>query len=47
MTVKQHFPICPSGQIAELGKVPFNVQYRGETRQAILVRFKGGGLCIP
>jgi len=41
MTVKQHFPICPAAQIAELGKFSFNVQYRGEVRQAILVRFKG------
>ena len=43
MSAKQHIPkpICPALQIPELGKFLFAVQYRGERRDAILVRFKG------
>jgi nitrite reductase/ring-hydroxylating ferredoxin subunit len=33
--------ICPSSQVVELGKYPFNVRYRGENRDALLIRFKG------
>jgi nitrite reductase/ring-hydroxylating ferredoxin subunit len=33
--------ICPSSCIAELGKYKFKIRYRGESREAILIRFKG------
>ena len=43
MALKQHAPepICPSLDVPELGKFSFAVQYRGVSRDAILVRFKG------
>jgi len=41
MPVKQRFTLCPALQLRELGKFSFSVQYRGEQRNAILVRFKG------
>jgi nitrite reductase/ring-hydroxylating ferredoxin subunit len=43
MTIKQHVPapVCPGLQVPELGKFSFAIQYRGERRSAILVRFKG------
>jgi nitrite reductase/ring-hydroxylating ferredoxin subunit len=43
MSAKQHIPIsiCPSSQINELGKFPFMIRYRGEKRNAVLIRFKG------
>ena len=34
-------PICLASQVPELGKFPFRVNYRGENRAAILIRFKG------
>lgn len=34
-------PICASGDVPELGKYSFNVDYRGENQGAILIRFKG------
>ena len=36
-----HQPICSSLQVPELGKFAFALSYRGESRDAILVRFKG------
>ena len=33
--------ICTSAQVPELGKYPLTLLYRGEIRQAILIRFKG------
>jgi len=33
--------ICQAMQIPELGKYSFVLRYRGENRQAILIRFKG------
>ncbi|MGD0958961.1 MAG: Rieske 2Fe-2S domain-containing protein [Methylomonas sp.] len=43
MPIKNHTPItvCPSSQIKELGKLALSVRYRGEKRDAILIRFKG------
>ena len=43
MALKQHAPepICPSLDVPELGKFSFAVKYRGASRDAILVRFKG------
>lgn len=34
-------PICPSDCLIELGSHRFRVRYRGEPREAILVRFGG------
>jgi len=34
-------PICAGLHVPELGKFAFNVSYRGQSRQAILVRFRG------
>ena len=34
-------PICTSLQVPELGKFSFAIQFRGERRDAFLVRFKG------
>ena len=34
-------PICPSAALAELGRHRLRVRYRGEPREAILVRFRG------
>lgn len=33
--------ICPSNQVPELGKFNFSLNYRGETRDALLIRFNG------
>lgn len=33
--------ICQAMQIPELGKYSFTLRYRGESRDAILIRFKG------
>ena len=43
MPVKQNVskPICPAEQVPELGKFAFSIRYRGERRDAILIRFKG------
>lgn len=43
MAIKNHLPapICKGAQVPEMGKFAFAVQYRGERRNAILVRFKG------
>jgi len=43
MAIKQQIPepICPGSQVSELGKYAFAIHYRGERRDAILVRFKG------
>jgi nitrite reductase/ring-hydroxylating ferredoxin subunit len=34
-------PICLASQVPELGKFAFSVLYRGDQREALLVRFKG------
>lgn len=34
-------PVCPSAALAELGSRRFSILYRGEPREAILVRFQG------
>lgn len=34
-------PICTGDEIAELGKFPFFVSYRGQRRRALLIRFRG------
>lgn len=34
-------PICPGLHVPELGKFAFAIHYRGNKRNAILVRFKG------
>ena len=43
MAIKQPIPepICPGLHVAELGKFPFAIQYRGVRRDAILIRFQG------
>lgn len=43
MHTKQQIPatICPSSQIDERGKHPFKILYRGEARDAFLIRFNG------
>ena len=43
MTVRHNIPqpICSGLQVPELGKFPFSIHYRGEKRDAILVRFQG------
>lgn len=43
MTVRprNYAKICSSADIAELGKFPFTLQYRGEKREALLIRFQG------
>ena len=38
---KHAAPICPSADLAELGRHRFRVLYRGTPREAILVRFQG------
>jgi len=38
---KHAAPICPSTELAELGRHRFRVLYRGTPREAILVRFQG------
>ncbi|HBA65812.1 MAG TPA: (2Fe-2S)-binding protein [Methylococcaceae bacterium] len=34
-------PICQGYQVTELGKFSFNINYRGKSRSAILIRFNG------
>ncbi len=43
MAIKQPIPepICSGLQVAERGKFPFAIQYRGVRRDAILIRFQG------
>jgi nitrite reductase/ring-hydroxylating ferredoxin subunit len=43
MTTASRTPgrICASGELAELGKYAFTVDYRGERRPALLVRHEG------
>jgi len=43
MSVKQQVsePICPGSQVPERGKFSFAIEYRGQRRDAILIRFKG------
>ena len=38
---KHPTPICAATEIADLGKFAFTVDYRGQRREAILVRFQG------
>jgi len=43
MSVKQQVSelICTASQVPELGKFSFAIHYRGQRREAILIRFKG------
>ena len=43
MSVPRREPavICPSGSLSERGSYGFRMLYRGEPREAILVRFRG------
>jgi len=38
---KHPTPICAASDVADLGKYVFTVDYRGQRREAILVRFQG------
>jgi len=40
-SAKTPSPICPSIALAELGSRRLSILYRGEPREAILVRFQG------
>ena len=41
MSIKSPSPICQGTQILELDKFLFTVNYRGEQRNAVLIRFRG------
>lgn len=43
MSTRNRLPvsICAGEEVAELGKYPFFVNYRGQRRSALLIRFRG------